>query len=131
MYRPRWLRSDPSPRLREEKEVEDMDPNTPRVSRGSYRLREEKEDPSIKDAMVRRQRPRNPRFRKEPVVVDEKSLVRYTRAKPHLRQDAQEEAPDKEVRARTYKELDPAQLLRRAEIERRLIPLRKPNQNSA
>lgn len=132
MKLPRWLRSDAKPRLREEKILEDMDANAPRTPHGSYRLREEKEDPKIKEAAVRHQRPRGgtPRFRKEPVVIDEKSIVRHTRAKPHLRQE-QPATSNKEVRAKSQKKLDPAQYARLAEIERRLIKLRRPNQNTA
>lgn len=135
MKLPRWLRSDAKPRLREEKIIEDMDANAPRTPHGSYRLREEKEDPKIKEAAVRHQRPREGtlRFRKEPVVIDEKSIVRHTRAKSHLRHLRQEQpaTSNKEVRAKSQKKLDPAQYARLAEIERRLIKLRRPNQNTA
>ncbi len=129
MKRPRWLRPDTKPRLREEKVVEDMDPNTPRDPHGSYRLREEKEDPKILEGTVRPQREVTPRFREEPIVIDEKSIVRNTRAKPHLRQE-QPASTNKEVRAKSLKKFNKKQYAKQAEIERRLIQMRRPNRNT-
>lgn len=131
MKRPRWLHSDVKPRIREEKIVEDMDANEPRKSHGSYRLREEPEDPKIKECEARPQREGTPRFRKEPVVIDEKSIVRHTKAKPHLRQEKPVDESNKEVRAKAAKKLNPKQYAKQAEIERRLMKMRRPNQNSA
>ena len=132
MKRPRWLRSDVKPRIREEKIVENMDANEPRKSHGSYRLREETPDPKIKESEVRPQRDRTPRFRKEAVVIDEKSVVRHTKAKPHLREEKPADKSNKEIRASARaKKFDPEQYAKHAEIERRLSNMRRPNRNNA
>ena len=131
LHKPRWLRPNSKPRLREEKIIEDMDANTPRTPHGSYRLREEKEDPKIKEAAVRPQRKGTPRFRKEAIVIDEKTIVRNTRAMPHLRKEQPADDTNKEVRKKSQKKFDPKQLIRQAEIERRLFMMRRTNKNTA
>lgn len=128
MKKPRWLRNDIKPRLREEKTVEGLDANEPRKPHGSYRLREVKENPAIKEAEVRHSEA-TPRFRKEPVKIDLSKYVRSKKTKPHLRE---EKPVEKEAAVRgKAKKFNPEQYAKHAEINRRLLDMRHPNKNRA
>lgn len=130
IHRPRWMRADTKPRLRDPIKIEGLDADLPRTKPGKYRLREEKEDPKLKDAEKRNSREHTPKFRKEPVKIDEKSIVRTRRTKPNLRVEKPKEEKE-EFRGNRKPVLNPQQHAIRAEIERRLDGLRHPRRNKA